>query len=99
MTIVQLCPITLICFFLKAEYENTNSDSTMIRQYLSNFDMSANIWCSSVSLISDDHVEVDCSLLSVPAQNDGLVLVIPAAPVARVAECRSPLQGSERTRI
>ena len=47
-----------------------------------------------ISLVLDDLFEVECSLLSVPAQNNGLVLVIPGAPVARVAEwgvcCRAP---------
>ena len=39
-----------------------------------------------ISLVSDDHGEVERSLLSVPAQNDGLVLVIPGEPAACVAE-------------
>ena len=79
--------IALICFVLKAEYDNSNLDCIRTRQYLSRFDMSAK------------HQVLFCilSLSSVPAQKDGLILVIPVAPVARVAECRSPLQGSVST--
>ena len=39
-----------------------------------------------MSLVSDEHREVELSLSSVTARNDALVLVISMKPVARVAE-------------